>query len=115
MSNVRLIDPDTGLPYKAGGGTQESFDLITNNVVAAPQSVYGGDYVWSVQGTFGGASVQLQVLGPDGSTYQNMGAAKTAPDTAGGTGVGLGSNAIVRATITGGTPSGLFASLSRLP
>lgn len=98
-----------------GGGKQETLTLIANNVAAAPQSAYGGDYVWSVQGTFNGASVQLQSLGPDGMTYQNIGAPKTAPDSTGGTGVGLGSNATVRAVITGGTPTGLYATLSRLP
>ncbi len=114
MSNAVLIDAQTGLPYRAGS-IQENIPLIVNNVATASRSAYGGDYVWNVQGAFGGASVQLQALGPDGLTYQNIGAAKTAPDTTGGTGVGLGSNATVRATITGGTPSGLYASLSRLP
>jgi hypothetical protein len=108
------IADDDGNPLLVGG-RQETLNLITNNVVQPPQQAYGGDYVWSVQGTFGGASVQLQSLGPDGATYQNIGAAKTAPDTNGGTGVGLGSNATVRATVTGGTPSGIYASLSRLP
>lgn len=96
-------------------GKQETLTLITNNTPAAAQSAYGGDYVWSVQGTFNGASVQLQSLGPDGTTYMNIGAAKTAADTTGGTGVGLGSNATVRAVITGGPPTGIYATLSRLP
>jgi len=108
------LSDDDGNPLSTGG-RQETLALITNNVAAAAQTAYGGDYVWSVVGTFGGASVQLQSLSPDGTTYQNIGAAKTAPDTTGGTGVGLGSNATVRATITGGTPSGLYASLSRIP
>lgn len=97
------------------GSKQEALTLIANNVVANPQSAFGGDYIWSVVGTFGGASVQLQALGPDGATYQNIGAAKTAPDTTGGTGVGLGTNATVKAVVTGGTPTGLFATLSRIP
>jgi len=111
---MQIVGAD-GVPSTALGSKQETLTLISNNVAAAAQSAYGGDYVFSVQGTFGGASVQLQALGPDGATYMNIGAAKTAPDTTGGTGVGIGSNATVRATITGGTPSGLYATLSRLP
>lgn len=105
---------DDGNPVSAGG-RQETLTLIANNTPAAAQTAYGGDYVWSVQGTFNGASVQLQSLGPDGTTYMNIGPAKTAPDTTGGTGVGLGSNATVRAVITGGPPTGIYATLSRLP
>lgn len=103
-----------GAPVQIGS-KQETLTLINNNVASQPQTAFGGDYIWSVVGTFGGASVQLQALGPDGATYQNIGAAKTSADTAGGTGVGLGTNAVVRAAITGGTPTGLFATLSRIP
>lgn len=101
------------LPVIPAGQTRETLTLVTNNNVAAAQTAYGGDYIFSVSGT-GAFSVQLQVLGPDGTTYQNLGAAKTASDTNGGTGVGLGSNAVVRATVTG-TPTGLYATLSRIP
>lgn len=115
MTNrVYLADPQTNELYRSGG-KQETLALIAANVAAAAQGAYGGDYIWTVTGTFGGASVQLQSLGPDGSTYQNVGAAKTAPDATGGTGVGIGSNATVRATITGGTPANLNATLSRIP
>jgi hypothetical protein len=40
--------------------------------------VAGGVYALSVVATFGGGSVQLQLLGPDGSTWLNVGAAITA-------------------------------------
>ena len=98
------------------GGKQETLMLASASVAAASQTAFGGDYIWSATASSwpAGSSVQLQALGPDGSTYQNLGAAKTASDTAGGTGVGLGSNAVVRVVIAG-APVNLYASLSRMP
>lgn len=101
------------------GGVRETVFLARNVSAQGNQpasTVYGGDYVFSVAASnFNGASVQLQSLGPDGVTYQNLGAAKTASDATGGTGFGLGSNAVMRIAVTGGTPTGLYASLSRIP
>lgn len=113
-ASARILVDVSGNPLQVGS-KQETLTLINNNVASQPQTAFGGDYIWSVVGTFGGASVQLQALGPDGASYQNIGAAKTSADTTGGTGVGLGTNAVVRAAITGGTPTGLFAALSRIP
>ena len=96
----------------SGASKQEAFTLISNNTPAAAQAVYGGDYIFSVVGTFGGASVQLQALGPDGTTYINIGTPVTASGTSG---VRIGSYGVMRATVTGGTPSGISASLSRIP
>lgn len=101
------------------GSIRETVALATNVTGTGAQAattVYGGDYIFSATASdFKGASVQLQAAGPDGTTYQNLGAAKTTSDTAGGTGVGLGSNAKVRVLISGGTPTALYATLSRLP
>ncbi len=90
--------------------------LINNDSVSGPvvSNLYGGSYVFSVQGTFSGATVSLMVLGPDGTTYETL-VSKTAPDTIGGTGVGLPQGATVQAVITGGPPSAIFATLARLP
>lgn len=114
------------------GSKQESFTLA-NNVSAAGdypngtpnntvfgQVVYGGDYVWSVLGTIGsGGSVQLKsvIRNANGVVIgtQNIGAAKTAADTNGGTGIGLGSNAEVFVTIAGSNNNGVYVQLSRLP
>lgn len=102
-----------------GFGVRETINLANNLTGTGAQpatTVFGGDYIYSVSATaFNSASVQLQATGPDGTTYQNIGTAKSASDTTGGSGVGLGSNAKVRVNITGGTPAGLYASLSRLP
>lgn len=102
------------------GGVRENLTLASNvsaagNYPVIADTVYGGDYVFSVSASaWNGASAQLQALGPDGTTYQNIGAAKTASDTTGGTGIGLGSNARVRVAVTG-APTGFYATLSRLP
>lgn len=87
--------------------------LLANNVSATgaqPAAVaYGGsDYIFSVLGTFGGTSVQLQVLGPNGSTWMNVGPAMV---EAGMILVSVGPNASMRVNLTGGTPSGIFATL----
>ena len=80
---------------------------------AAIGPVYGGSYIFSIAGTFSGAGAQLQVLGPDGITWQSVGSALTA---AGSVGVVLGSTQgsatpNVRVLVTGSGYT-LFASLS---
>ena len=113
------------------GGKQENYTLASNvsaagDYPATPtnttfgQVVYGGDYVWSVLGTIGsGGSVQLKsvIRNANGQVIgtQNIGAAKTAADTNGGTGIGLGSNAEVFVTIAGSNNNGVYVQLSRLP
>lgn len=68
----------------------------------------GGAYVLAAAGTFGGATVKLQALGPDAATWMDV-ASLSAP---GSTGVVVGEGASVRAAVSGGSPSGLYASLS---
>jgi hypothetical protein len=113
------------------GSKQETFTLANNvstagDYPATPggstfgQVVYGGDYVWTVLGTLGsGGSAQLKsvIRNANGGIVgtQNIGAAKTAADTNGGTGVGLGSNAEVFVTLTGTALSGVTVQISRLP
>lgn len=113
------------------GSKQESFTLADNKSAAGDypvtptnsvqaQVTYGGDYVWTVLGTIGASSsVQLKtVIRNSAGTIigtQNLGAAKTTADTAGGTGVGLGSNAEVFVTFTGANFTNVSVVLSRLP
>lgn len=114
------------------GSKQETF-MLANNVSAAGdypngtpnntvfgQTVYGGDYAWTLVGTLGsGGSAQLKsvIRNANGVVIgtQNIGAAKTAADTNGGTGVGLGSNAEVFVTLTGSALSNVTVQISRLP
>lgn len=93
-------------------GSSQSYALLTNGSAtgASLSSLPAGSYVWAVQGSFGGATVALQVLGPDGATWMTV-SSKTAPDTGAATGVVLGANATVRAQVTGGTPTALYSTL----
>lgn len=72
----------------------------------------GGKGFFSVVGTFGGTTVAFQYLGPDGTTYV------TPTDgsllAAGGFVFELPACKI-KATVTGGTPSGLYAKAVWIP
>ena len=100
------------------GGVRETVTLakgVNAPGPQPPQSVYGGTYVLAAMaGNWNGASMQVQTLGPDGVTFMDLGAPKTANDSTGGTGLVLGSNTAVRVNVTG-NPTGLFATLSRVP
>lgn len=99
-------------------GIRENITLASNVGAAGNQpqnTVYGGNYVIVATATnWNSATAQFQTLGPDGSTWLNLGAAKTANDASGGTSVVLGSNSIVRISVTG-TPTGLYVALARVP
>lgn len=92
-----------------GGAT---YQLLTNVAVtgAAVTGIAGGEYLWAVAGTFGGATVKLQYLGPDGTTYIDVPSASLT--AVGAVLVRIGANASVKAVVTGGTPSGLYSNLS---
>lgn len=68
------------------------------------------DYVFSVDGTFGGATVTLQLLSPDGSSWLSItNAAFTAE---GAVAVFLGADSTVRVLVASGIPSALYAALN---
>ncbi|HEX8420905.1 MAG TPA: hypothetical protein VF638_12940 [Sphingomonas sp.] len=92
-------------------GRREAFQLVAANTPSAAVVVFGGDYIIS-QTCASYGTLNLQVLGPDGATYQTL-IAKTSSDTAGGTGLVLGSYSNVRVTVTGTT--GCNAILARVP
>src|SRR5262245_37466753 len=70
----------------------------------------GGSYLYMIAGTFGGATYQLQILGPDGTTFMLVtGGQHTA---AGNVKVDIPAGSQVRAFRTvAGTPSAMFATL----
>jgi hypothetical protein len=128
---VGVMSVDASGNYTSGGGKQESFTLADSKSAAGDYpngtpganavgvSVYGGDYVWTVFGTLGsGGSAALKTVSRNASGAivgtQTL-ATKTTADTAGGTGVGLGSNAEVYVTLAGSALSGVTVVLSRLP
>lgn len=100
----------TATPLPTAPGQGSTYKLLTNASASgsAVPNVVGASYVWCIQGTIGGATIALQALGPDGVNYITV----SSQTAAGCYGVVLGANATVKVTVTGGTPSGLYSSLS---
>ncbi len=90
-----------------------TLNLITNNENAGWRNWSGGRGTFSVAGSFGGAAVSLQYLGPDGSTALSVGNEVTL-GSPGLANFELGAGRI-RADVTGGTPGGLYARVSQIP
>ena len=89
--------------------THGGVDLLTNaSSTSAEKPWPGGRGTFEVSGTFGGATVYLQYMGPDGSTWLVAGA-NTTLTAAGGGNFDLPEGRI-RALVSGGSPSGLYAS-----
>ena len=83
-------------------------DLLTNASSTGSGFIWpGGRGTFLVSGTFGGAIVSLQVLGPDSSTWIDAGSYTTF--TANGVGNFDLPQGKIRAAVTGGSPSGLYA------
>lgn len=73
--------------------------------------VGGGTYVVTALGTFGGATLQLELLGPDDVTWMTIsGAVLTVP---GMFTIALPSEGRVRMNIVGGAATGLYATIAR--
>lgn len=105
------VTPVTPLPT---AGKQEVLPLATANAAATAVTAYGGDYLLSQTcASYGNGSLALQVLGPDGATYQTVLTRSTA-DSTGPSGIVLGSSAVVRVTLPAGS-TGCAATLSRVP
>lgn len=105
---TQIVSPTKPLPT---GGVREAFQLVSANTPITSATVYGGDYILA-QTCSSYGTVTLQVRGPDASTWLTL-VTKTAADTGSGTGIALGSYAVVRVTVSATT--GCFASLSRVP
>lgn len=84
-------------------------DLLSNATATGSAMAWPGGYgTFMAAGTFSGCTVTLQVLGADGSTYTACGADTTL--TAAGGGNFLLPPATIRALVTGGPPSGMYAN-----
>lgn len=87
--------------------------LIVNGASTSPQSLWpGGVGVFTVVGAFGGATITLQYLAPDGVTWITPGAQTTL--TAAGGGLFYLHTCQIRALVTGGPPSGIYAEADRV-
>jgi len=65
------------------------------------------------RGTFGGATLTLQVQDADGSTYHTV-AAETTFSAAGTSAFFCEAGAMIRIAVSGGTPSALYATAYRI-
>lgn len=87
-------------------------NLLTNaSATGDALAVGGGTYVVSADGTFGGATLQLQLLSPDASSWLSVAGATFTAEGALVVDLPPGS---IRMTVTGGTPSALYANAGRL-
>lgn len=88
---------------------------ITRNLVQNVGNVTGnnitiltpGNYAWNTTGVFGGATVYLEALGPDGVTWNQVSsvtAATRAP-------ILIESGTVMRARVTGGTGTNVSSRL----
>jgi len=87
---------------------------LLNNAAATGAAVQwdGGIGAFSAAGTFSGATVKLQWLGPDGTTYLDVGTDTTL--TAAGAGGFVLPPCKIRAFISGGPPSGMYAAADKV-
>lgn len=85
-----------------------SYALLTNASTTGPSTVVAGsNYLLSLSGTFGGASVAITATTPGGTTtLATYTSAPTSPVC-----FAIAAGTTIQATVTGGTPSGLYATL----
>jgi hypothetical protein len=87
----------------------ERFTLISNGSATGSSVIWrGGKGTFIVTGTFGGATVTLQFLGIDDTTWVDVGA-EAALTADGIVGFELAAG-MIRAEVVGGTPSALYAA-----
>jgi len=91
-----------------------SVQLLNNASAVGASFVWpGGRGCFAVVGTLGGATVSLQALGPDSATWVDVGTT-TSLTAAGIAAFDLPAGSI-RANVTSGTPSALYANAARVP
>ena len=101
-------------PGLAAAQLSTNLPLIVNGSTSSAQSAWaGGAGFFGCVGTFSGATVTLQYLGPDGATLLTVGASTTLT-TNGGATFSL-PRVKVQATVSGGAPSGLYCTAWSIP
>ena len=78
----------------------------TGNAVNVP---IAGQWMLILAGTVSGATISLQILASDGSSYVTV--ANSSLTATGTATVPLPAGSSVKAAVSGGTPSGLYAAL----
>lgn len=87
--------------------------LVNTAVTGDPVEWPGGPGRVSVSGTVNGAVITLKVLGADGATYDTV-SAETTFSATGTAGFYLESGATIIMGVSGGSPSGLYATAYRM-
>lgn len=91
--------------------TTKSLSMLDNDTDSSAWMGWpGGVGTFAVVGTFGGATVSLQMLGPDGSTPLAVGD-NTTLTANGAANFEMGAGQI-RALVSGGSPTGLYATVN---
>lgn len=92
-------------------GIKSNLTLLSNAAASGSAVTIntGGRYIYVVAGTFSGTSSKLQMLGPDGTTFIDV--PNTTFAAAGYVAVELPAGASIKAVLTGGTPTGMYATL----
>lgn len=87
-------------------------NLLSNASATGSTVIWGGGGgVFAAAGTFSGATVKLQFLGPDGSTWIDVGADTTL--TAAGAGYFMLPPGSIRAYVSG-SPTGMYANAEQV-
>lgn len=86
--------------------------IVNGTATGAAFDCPGGTCVFLVAATFGGSTISLQIQLPDGSTWLAAGTQTTL--TANGGGIVTLPPCQIRAAVTGGSPSAIFASIARV-
>ena len=113
MPNDLHIEDGVALQRVATRPSYAAPTVLLSNASATGQpsaALAGGTYVWTIVGTFDGATATLQSLGPDGSTWLDV----VARTSAGSERVLVGQGSSLRTAVAGGTPSGLYANVARV-
>jgi hypothetical protein len=91
----------------------QKLTLLSNASATGAAALWaGGRGQFKALGSFGGSTVTLQVLGPDGATWQAVGEDATL-DAAGVANFECPPGQL-RAAVAGGSPSGLYAEAASL-
>ena len=93
------------------GGPTDQLLIENGTSTSDSQRWAGGRGTFSATATWGGATVALQYMAPDGSTWIDVGPEVTlTADDIGGFELAAG---LIRAEVTGGPPSGLYVRARR--
>ena len=93
------------------GVSTSSYTLLSDASATGDYvEVAGGYYIWSAAGTFNGATLTLQALGPDGATAMDI----DTLSSAGSAGVDIGNGSSIRVAVSVAVPSGIYSDLTRV-